>query len=345
MESSVSRGYGGLSYPITQVSLVVRDLDAVMEKYWKVFGWGGWDVYDHRLPVHHNTELRGEQVPYSLRGAEVMVGSLNFELLQPLEGPSLWREFLDSKGEGPCSLAIMFHALADSEVVKQEFASRGMPVNMRANIGDHIEYYYMDTEEQFGVLLESGSGHAKDYVQPAFTYPTPDAPPTEKPEGLEYTVTQVSVVVRDLEKRMQMYHEAFGWGPWKLFQGDGKEIMHDCEIDGAPCDFFNVRWAETMVGDLNFELLQPVSGDNPWQRILDTKGEGIGSVAVMFDTEEESERVRAQFAELGCGVTAVGRIGDQIEWYYLDTEPGFKCLIESGSGHALDYMEPLEVYP
>src|SRR5215510_6866793 len=92
-------GYAGLQYPITQVSLAVRDLEKTMELYWRAFGWSGWDVFDHRPPAHHDTELRGEQVHYTLRGAEVMVGSLNFELLEPVEGPSLWKEFIAERGE------------------------------------------------------------------------------------------------------------------------------------------------------------------------------------------------------------------------------------------------------
>jgi methylmalonyl-CoA/ethylmalonyl-CoA epimerase len=218
-------------------------------------------------------------------------------------------------------------------------------VTMKANIGDHIEYYYLDTQDRFGCLIESGSGHAADFVKPAYVYPIPDAPPTQKPAELDYEISQISVVVRDLESRVAAYHEAFGWGPWKIFEADGESVMHHCELDGKPCDFFRVRWAETKVGDLNFELLEPTGGDNPWQRILDEKGEGIGSIAVMFKTEAESEMVKKQFGDLGIGITAAARIGDHIEWYYLDTEPGFKCLIESGSGHALDFMPPAAVYP
>jgi hypothetical protein len=338
-------GYAGLQYPITQVSLAVRDLEKTMELYWRAFGWSGWDVFDHHPPAHHNTELHGEQVHYTLKGAEVMVGSLNFELLEPVEGPSLWKEFIEEKGEGIASIAVMFKTLDEGEAVKQEFAKRGMPVTMKANIGPHIEYYYLDTQDRFGCLIESGSGHATDFVSPAYVYPTPDAPPTQKAEGLDYGITQISLVVRDLESRLQAYHEAFGWGPWKIYEADGETIMHDCEMDGKPCDFFNVRWAETQVGDLNFELIEPRGGDNPWQRILDRNGEGIGSIAVMFKTREESEKVKAQFQDMGLEITAVGRIGDHIEWYYLDTEPGFKCIIESGSGHALDFMQPAAVYP
>ena len=83
-----------------------------MALYHRAFGWAPWQVFDHVPPVHHNTELRGQQVHYSLRGAEVYVGSLNFELLQPLEGPNLWSEFIDRRGRGggvasrPCSTSV-----------------------------------------------------------------------------------------------------------------------------------------------------------------------------------------------------------------------------------------------
>ena len=93
-------GMGGLKFPVSQVSLVVNDLQPAMERYYEAFGWTGWRVFDHVEPMHHGTQLRGKPVPYSLRGAEVMVGDLNFELLEPLEGPSLWREFLDGARRG-----------------------------------------------------------------------------------------------------------------------------------------------------------------------------------------------------------------------------------------------------
>ena len=39
-----------------------------------------------------------------------------------------------------------------------------------------------------------------------------------------------------------------------------------------------------------------------------------------------------------------GRIGDTIEFYYLDTAPTLKFVLESGSGHAID-IKPTYVYP
>ena len=63
--------------------------------------------------------------------------------------------------------------------------------------------------------------------------------------GLDYRITQVSLVVRDLDASMRAYHEAFGWGPWKVFESDGDVIMHDCDDRRGALRLFNVRWAET----------------------------------------------------------------------------------------------------
>ena len=85
-DATLPTGMGGLRYPITQISLVIEDIDALLARYHRFFGWAPWQVFDHVPPMHHNTELRGQPVDYSLRGAEVYVGSLNFELLQPISG-------------------------------------------------------------------------------------------------------------------------------------------------------------------------------------------------------------------------------------------------------------------
>src|SRR5205085_12607103 len=137
--------------------------------------------------------------------------------------------FVDRRGEGVASIATMFLEREDGDAVKAGFKERfGIDVNMKADIGDHIEYYYLDTEAQFGCLIESGSGHAIDFVKPAQVYPEPGALPGPSPvSGITYPITQVSVTVADLDTRMHNYHQAFGWGPWKVYESDGIRVMHD----------------------------------------------------------------------------------------------------------------------
>jgi methylmalonyl-CoA/ethylmalonyl-CoA epimerase len=333
-------GAAGLRYPITQVSLAVRDLDATMDLYHRALGWAPWQVFDHVLPVHHHTELRGEPVAYALRGAEVYVGSLNFELLQPLEGPNLWTEFIDRRGEGVASIATMFQERADGDAVKRAFReSFDAGVIMKADIGDHIEYFYLDTEPRFGCLIESGSGHAIDFVKPAKVHPYEGAQPGPSPmSGLTYPITQVSLVSDDLEARVEAYREAFGWGPWKVYEPGALAGVQPAGAPGGNA----VRVAQAVVGDLNFEIIQPLGNRSPWRDLIEAKGEGLAGISVTLGSGDEVEQARAQFGSLGVGLLAEGAIAGT-PWLLLDSERGFKCLIQLGLGHAFDRLEPTRI--
>ena len=315
-------GMAGLRYPITQISLAVTDLDGLMERYHRAFGWAPWQVFDHVPPVHHATMLRGEPVHYALRGAEVYVGSVNFELLQPLEGPNLWSEFMDRRGAGIASIATMFHERVDGDAVKAAFQERyGIPVTMKADIGDHIEYYYLDTEARFGCLIESGSGHAIDFVHPATVYPHDGAEPGPSPTtGLEYAITSVSLVVRDLGPTVEVYGEAFGWGPWST-----TDVSGGGRSPGG-------RVASTVVGDTRFEIVEPV-GDGAWREVLERDGEGLASIGLGLADREAEDVARSALAGLGAPVIADVESpgGDGLAWTLHDGRRDFACLIAVGN--------------
>ena len=82
---SVGGGLLGRPLQISQIAVVVRDLEKTMEQYTKLLGWGPWNVYRHEPPRLHDTVVRGESVEYTMLGAETHVGDMGFELLQPLE--------------------------------------------------------------------------------------------------------------------------------------------------------------------------------------------------------------------------------------------------------------------
>jgi catechol-2,3-dioxygenase len=45
---------------ISQVAIVVNDIKAAMEAYHTALGWGPWNVYEHKPPLLHHTELHGQ---------------------------------------------------------------------------------------------------------------------------------------------------------------------------------------------------------------------------------------------------------------------------------------------
>ncbi len=340
--ADLSAGTANLRFPITQVSLAVRDLDRTMAHYHQAFGWAPWQVFNHVPPVHHNTELRGQSVHYALRGAEVYVGSLNFELLQPLEGPNLWTELIERSGEGIASIATMFHERADGDAVKAAFLERfGIPITMKAEIGDHIEYFYLDTEARFGCLIESGSGHAIDFVRPVSIFPSADARPEPSPmSGIEYPITQVTLVTNDLGARMRAFHGALGWGPWKLFPSD----LLACVFTRGDRRPIAACVAQARVGDLNVEIVEPRSPIGPWHDYLMRGGDGLAGISVTVRSRDELDATRAMFASLGIEVLADGEVGGE-PWLVLDSEREFKTVISVGLGHAHDRVAPASTYP
>src|SRR5882672_6593551 len=94
-------------FPISQIAIVVRDIDEALERYNRALGWGPWNVYEHKPPALHHTFLHGKPTEFTMIGAETHVGPIVVELLQPVEGPSIYKEWLDAHGEGLHHIAVM----------------------------------------------------------------------------------------------------------------------------------------------------------------------------------------------------------------------------------------------
>jgi len=155
---------------ITQIAVVVRDMEQALKSYTETLGWGPWSVFEYKPPLLHDTRVRGEPVEFRMIGAETHLDGLDFELIQPVSGPSIYQEHLDTHGEGVQHIAFMQHSYEDSALVREHWRANGAEELMSGRIGDSIEFYYLDTAPMLKFVLESGSGHAID-LKPTYVYP------------------------------------------------------------------------------------------------------------------------------------------------------------------------------
>ena len=109
-------------FPISQIAIVVKDIDEALERYNRALGWGPWNVYEHKPPALHDTYLHGKPTHFTMIGAETHVGPIVVELLQPDEGPSIYKEWLDAHGEGLHHIAVMRPTPAESDATEHHFA-------------------------------------------------------------------------------------------------------------------------------------------------------------------------------------------------------------------------------
>src|ERR1700735_5793936 len=140
------------------------------------------------------------------------------------------------------------------------------------------------------------------------------------------TITQIAVVVADMESALRSSTENLGWRPWSVFEYK-PPLLHDTVVRGEKTEFRMIG-AETSVDGLGFELIQPVSGPRIYQEVLDQHGDGVQHIAWMKHTAQDSQALRDHWAERGADVLMSGRIGESIEFYYLDTSPLLKFVLE-----------------
>lgn len=139
---------------VAQVCLVVRDLDKVVEKYWKIFGIGPWHFYTYGKPLVKRMTRRGQPSEYKMRVALSYIGSLRIELIEPVEGDTVYQEFLDKHGEGVHHFGVLVEnmraALDKAGACGLEMTQDG------AGFGKDGDghYAYLDTEREIGVTLE-----------------------------------------------------------------------------------------------------------------------------------------------------------------------------------------------
>ena len=151
---------------VQQVALVVNDIDATLHEYTTRLGIGPWWVKVYAPPELTDMRVRGVATAYSMKLALAWTGSTMWELIQPLDGPSIYKEFLEQHGEG------FHHVLVDHEEETfeqaiQAFSQRGCPPLMEGHIGG-TRFAYLESEGPLKTTLEIV------YREPGFQRSEPD---------------------------------------------------------------------------------------------------------------------------------------------------------------------------
>jgi len=135
---------------VCQIGLVVRDIEKSAEAYADLFGMEmpDWSLTAPEERAH--TRYRGQPTEGRAKLAFFQLGNISLELIEPVGGPSMWEEFLETEGEGVHHIAFRIEGM-DEQVAMLE--RKGMPLLQR---GDYTggRYAYIDGTPQLGVILE-----------------------------------------------------------------------------------------------------------------------------------------------------------------------------------------------
>jgi methylmalonyl-CoA/ethylmalonyl-CoA epimerase len=155
--------------PVFQIAFVVRDFDAALEHYDNVLGAGPFRGFTFGTHLHKRAEYRGGPTDFKARLA-LNDSNPQFELIQPLSGPSAHQEWLDSHGEGFHHVGVIVESV---EATTKEMHAAGYETIMAGDgfgaDGDG-SYAYFDTADALGFVIEAVEPPSKmpgaDFVWP-----------------------------------------------------------------------------------------------------------------------------------------------------------------------------------
>jgi len=131
---------------VSQIGVVVEDLDRAVAFYQSVFGMGPFRIQEAEAP---NVWDRGKEKRIKARLAFADLGQVEIEFIHILEGDSVHLEFLREHGEGLHHLGFR---VKDFQAKLEQAKAMGFEVLQTGPLGRF--YAYLDTRRHGGIIVE-----------------------------------------------------------------------------------------------------------------------------------------------------------------------------------------------
>jgi methylmalonyl-CoA/ethylmalonyl-CoA epimerase len=334
-----------------QLGLVVRDCEKTAEQMWRLFGVGPWEInvrepdsnQDKQMIKNMTYHHKPGRFGYKMAEAKLGPDGFTLELIQPLDGESIYSEFLKKHGEGVHHIG--WHIL-DSQAEFDRAASmleaQGFLCDQSQRLfASHVGYF--DTTRVLKTFLEVA------FRDPKITRPAgrdilhPD--PNNKPIVNINKAQKVGYIVRDCERTAEQIWRLFGVGPWEINIRDPKstqdnQMIKNMIFHGKP-GRFSYQAAEAKLGPegLIIELIQPTSDESIYAEFLKKQGDGVHHIGWhIVKSQEEFDRVNAAFEANGFPCLQTHRVfASQVAYY--ETTSILKTSI------VVSYQDPSRVRP
>jgi methylmalonyl-CoA/ethylmalonyl-CoA epimerase len=138
---------------IVQIAIVVRDVEKYAKSYAEFFGVDVPKIIISETEDKAKTRYLGRPTKARVKQAFFRFDNVTLELLEPVGGPSTWKEFLDSNGEGVHHIAFEIKGMDDRIAQMQD---RGATLIQEGRWTTYTggRYAYFDSNAQLAVILE-----------------------------------------------------------------------------------------------------------------------------------------------------------------------------------------------
>jgi len=135
---------------VTQVGIIVANIEAKAKTWADVLGLPIPEIIISDAVETAETEYQGKSTPARAKLAFFNLGQVDLELIEPIDGPSTWKDQLDQHGESLHHIAFVINGMQEKVAYLD---SKGIPLIQR---GEYTggRYAYVDGTAQLGTILE-----------------------------------------------------------------------------------------------------------------------------------------------------------------------------------------------
>ena len=139
---------------VDQVGIVVRDVQATAKKLYELLGIGPFRVMDWPIEgIDPQSTYHGEPRHYRIRLGFARTGSTQIELIEPLDGQSIWSDFLENNGPGLHHFRIIVTKFEETVAALEAAGLKNISSGTGAHVGSNWAYF--DTAELLdGIFIE-----------------------------------------------------------------------------------------------------------------------------------------------------------------------------------------------
>jgi len=298
-----------------QIGIVVKDVEKTAQNY--------WNIITIQAPSMRDRTYHGKPAYFESKIGLCQVGPLELELLEVLEGRTVYGDFMAEHGEGAHHLQYMTDSVADIDKHVEILSQKGFPMVMGGQFGNNGAFVYYDTVSALKTAWEACK--MPDEFSGLISTARYPANETEiSPAKVKIrSIPQIGIAVKSLEEVMENYWNILGIGPWDVIEVV-PPALHDVTYLGKPSNY-TLRVALTKVGPVAIELIQSISGSNGISDFICEHGEGIHHI--QFEVDDLDEFTRIMNSE-GFPTLMSGRILDGGYAYY-DTVGPLKIICDA----------------
>lgn len=302
---------------VPQVCIVVDDIEQVAADYWNILGIGPWDILTLEEPILYGQKYKDADSNFGFRVGFAQVGEVQLELIESTAGPNMYSDFRDEQGEG--LQHVMFLAETEEEAQKQlaAFAAHGCPVLLEGRFGDGY-FVYVDSQPVLNCVWEIVKMPSA-LEAPAISIPSDKE--SASPASFKVdSITQIGLVAEDVDEAMRKYINVMGVTPWSVLDLGPSEFSN-LQYQGKPTNV-SERVGYHTIGNVQFQIVQPLSGANFYSDFMAEHGEGIDHLQFTVDDLEATIK---QMNALGFETLMSGGFMDG-GFAYFDTRDKLKCV-------------------